>query len=55
MVFSALCRSFVIYRGVGGLVVVASLLIRGAANFSPVPAEAWSLTSLAQVIPRDTV
>jgi hypothetical protein len=55
MVFSTLCWSFVIYRGIGGLAVVISLLIRGAANFSPVPAEAWSLTSLSQIIPPDAV
>jgi hypothetical protein len=54
-VLSVVCWSFVIYRGIGGLVVAASLLMRGSAHFFPVPAEAWSPTSLAHLIPRGAV
>ncbi len=54
-VFAVVCWSIVIYRCIGGIVVIAALLIRGPANFFPVPPEAWSPTSLAQVIPRTAV
>jgi hypothetical protein len=54
-VFAVVCWSFVIYRCLGGIVVLATLLIRGSANFFPAPAEAWSPTSLAQLVPRSAV
>ena len=54
-VFSVLCWSFVIYRAIGGLFIIAALLVHGASNFFPVPAEAWSPTSLAQFIPRSSL
>ena len=52
MVFSVLCWSFVIYRGIGGVFIIAALLIHGAANFFPAPPEAWSPTSMAQLVSR---
>jgi hypothetical protein len=54
-VFAVVCWSFVIYRCVGGAVVIASLLIRGPANFVPAPPEAWSPTSLAHLVSRNAV
>jgi hypothetical protein len=53
--FAVVCWSFIIYRGLGGIFTVASLLWRGAAGFFPAPAEAWSPTSLAQVVSRHSV
>jgi hypothetical protein len=49
-VFAVMCWSFVIYRCVGGIFVIAALLIRGAEGFIPAVPEAWSPTSLAHVI-----
>jgi hypothetical protein len=54
-VFAVICWSFVIYRGIGGAIVIVTLLVRGAANFFPAPAEAWSPTSLAQLVSRASV
>jgi hypothetical protein len=53
--FAVVCWSFIIYRGIGGVFTMASLLARGAAGFFPAPAEAWSPTSLAQVVSRSSV
>jgi hypothetical protein len=49
------CWAFVIYRCIGGVFTMTALLVRGPADFFPGPAEAWSPTSLAQVIPRSSV
>jgi hypothetical protein len=49
------CWAFVIYRCIGGIFTMTTLLVRGAANFFPGPAEAWSPTSLAQLLARSSV
>ncbi len=54
-VFAVVCWAFVIYRCVGGAIVIVTLLIRGSANFFPAPPEAWSPTSLAKLVPRTSV
>jgi len=54
-VFVVVCWSFVIYRVVGGVFVIAALLMRGPANFFPAAPESWSPTSLAHLISRATV
>jgi Yip1 domain len=54
-VFAVFCWSFLIYRCIGGIAVIAALLIHGSANFFPAPPEAWSPTSLAQLVSRDAV
>ena len=53
--FSVICWSFVIYRGIGGVVTLIWLMLRGPAKFMPAPAEAWSPTSLAHLFPRALV
>jgi hypothetical protein len=53
--FAVVCWSFIIYRCIGGVFTIASLLARGATGFAPAPAEAWSPTSLAQLVPRSSV
>jgi Yip1-like protein len=54
-VLVVVCWAFVIYRCIGGVFTMTALLVRGPADFFPGPAEAWSPTSLAQVIPRSSV
>jgi hypothetical protein len=54
-VFSVVCWAFVIYRCIGGTFALIALLVHGSANFVPAPAEAWSPTSLAQVVARNSV
>jgi hypothetical protein len=54
-VFSVVCWAFVIYRCIGGSLALIALLVHGSANFVPAPAEAWSPTSLAQVVARNSV
>jgi hypothetical protein len=54
-VFSVVCWAFVIYRCIGGSFTLIALLVHGSANFVPAPAEAWSPTSLAQVVARNSV
>jgi hypothetical protein len=39
-VFAVFCWSFLIYRCLGGIVVIAALWIHGSANFFPAPPEA---------------
>jgi hypothetical protein len=51
-VLVVVCWAFVINRCLGGIFTNVALLLRGSANFFPGPAEAWSPTSLAQLIPR---
>jgi hypothetical protein len=54
-VLVVVCWAFVVYRCIGGVFTMTALLVRGPADFFPGPAEAWSPTSLAQVIPRSSV
>ena len=54
-VLVVVCWAFVIYRCIGGIFTIIALLTRGSANFFPGPAEAWSPTSLAQLISRSSV
>lgn len=54
-VFSVVCWSVVIYRCIGGVVTIFALLLRGPSRFFPGAPEAWSPTSLAQVISRASV
>jgi Yip1-like protein len=54
-VFSVVCWAFVIYRCIGGSFTLIALLVHGSANFIPAPDEAWSPTSLAQVVARNSV
>lgn len=54
-VFIVVCWASLIYRCIGGLFTTTALLIRGPANFFPGPSEAWSPTSLAQLISRSSV
>jgi hypothetical protein len=54
-VFSVVCWAFVIYRCIGGTITLIALLVHGSANFFPAPPEAWSPTSLAQVVARNSV
>jgi Yip1-like protein len=54
-VLVVVCWAFVIYRCIGGIFTIATLLVRGTANFFPGPAEAWSPTSLAQLLARSSV
>jgi hypothetical protein len=54
-VLVVVCWAFVIYRCIGGVFTIVALLARGRADFFPGPAEAWSPTSLAQLISRSSV
>jgi Yip1 domain len=54
-VLVVVCWALVIYRCIGGVFTIVALLARGPANFFPGPAEAWSPTSLGQLIPRSSV
>jgi hypothetical protein len=54
-VLVVVCWAFVIYRCIGGVFTIVALLARGPANFFPGPAEAWSPTSIAQLISRSAV
>jgi|SRR6266849_7678946 len=54
-VLVVVCWASVIYRCIGGVFTITALLARGPANFFPGPAEAWSPTSLAQLISRPSV
>lgn len=54
-VFAVVCWGFVIYRCIGGTVTLIALLAHGPANFLPAPPEAWSPTSLAQAVARNSV
>jgi len=54
-VLVVVCWAFVVYRCISGVFTITALLAHGAANFFPGPAEAWSPTSFAQVIPRSSV
>lgn len=54
-VLVVVCWAFVIYRCIGGIFTITTLLVRGASNFFPGPAEAWSPTSLAQLLSRSLV
>jgi len=49
------CWASVIYRCLGGICTMTALLVRGPANFFPGPSEAWSPTSLAQLISRSSL
>lgn len=49
------CWASVLYRCIGGIFTMTALLARGSANFFPGPSEAWSPTSLAQLVPRSVV
>jgi Yip1-like protein len=49
------CWASVIYRCLGGICTMTALLLRGSDNFFPGPSEAWSPTSLAQLISRSSV
>jgi hypothetical protein len=53
--FAVVCWSFIVYRCIGGSLTIVALLARGAAGFVPAPAEAWSPTSLAQLVARGSV
>jgi hypothetical protein len=48
-VLAVVVWSFIIYRGVGGLVTIAARLIRGPERFFPGAPESWSPTSLATI------
>ena len=54
-VFAVTIWSFIIYRVLGGAVTIVALLVHGPANFHPAPAEAWSPTSLANLVSRTAV
>jgi Yip1-like protein len=54
-VLVVVCWAFVINRCIGGVFTMVALLARGPANFFPGPAEAWSPTSLAQLISPSSV
>jgi Yip1-like protein len=54
-VLVVVCWTLVIYRCVGGVFTIVALLARGPTNFFPGPAEAWSPTSLAQLISRSSL
>lgn len=54
-VLVVVCWAFVVNRCIGGVFTVVALLAHGPANFFPGPAEAWSPTSLAQLISRSSV
>jgi ABC-type Na+ efflux pump permease subunit len=54
-VFSVVCWAFVIYRCIGGSFTLIALLVHGSANFVPAPDQAWSPTSLAQAVARNSV
>lgn len=54
-VFTAMCWSFVIYRGIGGVATIIALLVRGPDKFFPAVPESWSPTSLAHVVVRTSV
>jgi hypothetical protein len=54
-VFSVVCWSMLIYRGIGGIVTIAALLVRGPDRFFPGAPESWSPTSLAHLISRAAV
>jgi len=54
-VLVVVCWALVIYRCIGGVFTIVALLAGGPANFFPGPAEAWSPTSLAQLISRSSV
>jgi hypothetical protein len=54
-VFAVVCWAFVIYRCIGGAIVLVTPLIRGPANFFPAPPEAWSPTNFAQLVSRSSV
>jgi hypothetical protein len=44
-----------IYRGIGGIITIAALLVGGTNGFFPGAPESWSPTSLAHVISRAAV
>lgn len=54
-VLVVVCWTSVIYRCIGGAFTITTLLVRGPANFFPGPSEAWSPTSIAQLVPRSAV
>ena len=54
-VLVVVCWALVIYRCIGGVFTIVALLAGGPTNFFPGPAEAWSPTSLAQLISRSAV
>jgi hypothetical protein len=54
-VFAVVCWSMVIYRVIGGIPTIISLLVTNSADFKPAPPEAWSPTSLARLVSRDDV
>ena len=54
-VFNALCWSVLIYRGIGGIATIITLLACGSEKFFPAAPEVWSPTSLAQLVVRISV
>jgi Yip1-like protein len=54
-VLVVVCWAFVIYRCIGKVFAMTALLVHGTANFFPGPEDAWSPTSLAQLIWRSSV
>lgn len=54
-VFSVVCWSFVVYRVIGGALTSIALWVRGPRRFNPAPPEAWSPTSLAHLVARESV
>lgn len=54
-VLVVVCWAFVIYRCIGKVFTMAALLVHGPANFFPGPEDAWSPSSLAQLISRSAV
>ncbi len=54
-VLVVVCWAFVIYRCIGKVFAMTDLLAHGTANFFPGPEDAWSPTSLAQLISRSSV
>jgi ABC-type Na+ efflux pump permease subunit len=54
-IFSVVSWSFLIYRGIGGVLTLIRIMLRGPEKFIPAPAEAWSPTSLAHLVPRALV
>jgi hypothetical protein len=54
-VFSVVCWSMLIYRGIGGIITIVALLVGGPNRFFPGAPESWSPTSLAHLISRAAV